>query len=59
MGEETILTGYCRALDQSRMVEAEFTAGAWQADCAWPDCPHAAACGIAQALRELPGGENP
>ena len=51
--EEKIITGYCRALDQSRMVEAEIEDGKLFADCAWPDCPHRSVCLIAQALQEL------
>ena len=51
--EEYIFTGYCRALDQSRMVEAEKQTGQLQADCAWPDCPHSSVCLIAKQLDEL------
>ena len=49
---EKIITGYCRTLDQSRMVEAEQLGETWEADCAWPDCPHAPVCLIAQQLEE-------
>lgn len=50
---EKIFSGYCRALDQSRMVEAEKLEEKWEADCAWPDCPHAPVCLIAAQLKEL------
>lgn len=50
---EKFISGYCRALDQSRIVEAEVDAGECQADCAWPDCPHAPVCLIAEQLKEL------
>ena len=48
--EEIILTGYCRALDQSRMVEVETSGETLTADCAWPDCPHCSSCLIAKQL---------
>jgi len=51
--DEQILSGYCRALDRSRMVVAEEDGGKWEADCAWPDCPHAPACEIAARLAHL------
>lgn len=52
MEKEIFLSGYCRALDQSRMVEVEISDGTVDADCAYPDCPHAASCQIAQKIRE-------
>lgn len=51
--EEYIFTGYCRALDQSRMVEAEVESTNVYADCAWPYCPHSSACLIGQQLQQL------
>lgn len=51
--EEHIFTGYCRCIDQSRMVEAETESGKVFADCAWPDCPHCGACLIAKELQQL------
>lgn len=51
---EQFVSGYCRALDQSRMVEMEWEPGGEaEADCAFPDCPHAGSCEIARKLREL------
>ena len=52
MEEEIIVTGYCRALDQSRMVTLEFYDGSWEADCAWPDCPCAPQCKLAEKMQE-------
>ena len=52
MEKEIFVTGYCRALDQSRMVEVEISGQDADADCAWPDCPHAPNCQIAQKIRE-------
>ena len=53
MEEEIIVTGYCRVLDQSRMVTAEYYRGVWEADCAWPDCLHAPQCQVAQKLADF------
>ena len=52
MEKEIFLSGYCRALDQSRMVEVEITDDCVEADCAYPDCPHAPSCQIAQKIKE-------
>lgn len=51
--EEIILTGYCRALDQSRIIEVELENGRPQADCAYPDCPYTASCLIAKQLKAM------
>lgn len=53
MEKEVFLSGYCRALDQSRMVEVEIIGTEVTADCAYPDCPHAANCQIAEKIREV------
>ena len=52
MEKELFLSGYCRALDQSRMVEVEISGQEVSADCAWPDCPHASSCQIAQKIQD-------
>ena len=52
MDEELIVSGYCRAMDQSRMVTLEWYQGEAEADCAWPDCPYAPQCVIAEKLRQ-------
>jgi hypothetical protein len=49
--EELFLTGYCRALDQSRTVCAEITAEKLEyVDCDYPACPYAPTCPIATQL---------
>ncbi len=51
--EEVFFTGYCRALDQSRIVEAEMEDGALQyVDCGFGGCPYEDNCPIAHQLRE-------
>lgn len=52
MEKEVFVSGYCRVLDQSRMVEVEICDGKVCADCAYPDCTHAFNCQIAQKIRE-------
>ena len=53
MEKEIFVSGYCRALDQSRMVEVEICSTEVNADCAYPDCPHRAACPIAEEIEKL------
>ncbi len=50
---EEFVSGYCRALDSSRVVTAELENGSWEIDCDYGCCPHASACPIAEKLREL------
>ena len=51
MEQEKILTGYCRALDKSRMVIAVFEDNCLtEIDCDYPNCPHAQSCPIAKQL---------
>ena len=52
MEKEIFLSGYCRALDQSRMVEVEIADTEINADCAYPDCPYASNCQIARKIKE-------
>ena len=53
MEQERILTGYCRSLDQSRMVVAEFEDGhLTEIDCDYPHCPHLQSCPIAKQLEQ-------
>lgn len=47
--EEMILTGYCRCLDQSRMVTVEWEQSEPEADCSFAACPHL------RRLRNRPG----
>ena len=50
---EQCFSGYCRALDASRVVMADTDDGA--ADCDFPACIHAPVCKIAAELREFLG----
>lgn len=52
MEKEIFVSGYCRALDQSRMVAVEISDGQVEADCAYPDCPYAPGCPVAQKIQE-------
>ncbi len=52
MEKEIFVSGYCRALDQSRMVEVEICSTEVNADCAYPDCPYAPGCQIALKIKE-------
>ena len=52
MEKELFVSGYCRALDQSRMVEVEIIGNQVDADCAYPDCPYVSSCQIAQKIKE-------
>lgn len=53
MEEETFLSGYCRQADASRMVTIVTEAGRLlETDCAYPNCPYAPDCQIAEKIRE-------
>ena len=52
--EEKIFTGYCRCLDQSRMVTVETEAGQPpEIDCGYLACVHRFQCAIAQQIAEF------
>ena len=54
MEDEKFITGYCRQLDQSRVVTAVTEAGQLtEVDCCYPNCVHAPACPIARELHTL------
>ncbi len=58
MEKEKILTGFCRATDQSRMVTVEYTGGAQggsleQVDCGYESCPHRYTCEIGRSIAAL------
>ena len=53
MEDEIIISGYCRCLDQNRIVTAEREDGKWYFDCSFGNCPHEASCQVAQKLREI------
>ena len=48
---EVFLSGYCRCLDGARTVLVDTEDDC--ADCAYPDCPHRAACPIAEEIEKL------
>ena len=53
MEQELFLSGYCRCLDDSRMVEVIVEDGAVTAvDCGYYGCPHTASCDIAKRIKE-------
>lgn len=54
MEQEVFLSGYCRVLDQSRMVEAIADAGTiLEVDCSFGSCLYEGSCPIAEKLRKL------
>lgn len=54
MEQEFFLSGYCRVLDQNRMVEVVLDTGApAEVDCNYGSCIYEANCPIAQKIREL------
>lgn len=54
METEEFISGYCRTLDQSRMVTVELTDGQIdEVDCLYGSCPHEPNCPIAQRIRVL------
>lgn len=53
MEQEIFLTGYCRCIDQSRMVELITEDGKLsEVDCGYATCPHAQSCQIAEKIRQ-------
>ena len=54
MEQEQFLTGYCRTIDESRMV-AVVTENKrlLEVDCCYENCVHAPNCTIAKAIDEL------
>ena len=57
MEKESFISGYCRGIDNSRMVVV-ITADAKlvEVDCDYGCCPHAPNCTIAQQIQELVQG---
>ena len=54
MEQEMFFTGYCRCLDQSRMVEVIAVDGKpTEIDCNYGNCPHVGNCTIAQQIDAL------
>ena len=53
MEKEIFISGYCRALDQSRMVELVTNDGELiEVDCCYGSCVHEPNCQIAKQIRE-------
>ena len=56
--EEHYLTGYCRCLDSSRMVEVVLTDGKLdECDCSYGNCKFQPQCTIAKGIEELVSDE--
>lgn len=54
MEREGFISGYCRQIDQSRMVAVEAEDGTLTAvDCLYETCPYAPCCTVAQKIREF------
>lgn len=54
MTQEEIVSGYCRILDQSRMVTVETEDGKLlEADCCYGSCIYEPNCTIAKSIRTL------
>ncbi|MBQ9762695.1 MAG: hypothetical protein IJV82_06440 [Oscillospiraceae bacterium] len=54
MEREDFITGYCRSIDQSRMVAVITEDGRLlEADCQYETCPHTQSCPIAQKIEEI------
>lgn len=53
MEKEVFISGYCRSIDQSRMVSVVTEDGELiEVDCCYETCIHAPNCSIAQQIRE-------
>jgi len=52
MEQEAFLSGYCREIDQTRMVVAEYYEGELDISCSYANCPYAPNCTIAEKIRE-------
>ena len=54
MEKEFFISGYCRAIDQSRMVELVTEDGQLtEVDCCYGSCVHEPNCQIAKQVREI------
>lgn len=54
MEKEIFLSGYCRTIDASRMVEVILEdEKLLEVDCCYESCPHTPNCTIAKSIREL------
>ncbi len=54
MEKEHFISGYCRTIDQSRMVTAVTENGQLtEVDCCFDNCIHAPNCTVAKEIRQL------
>ena len=53
MEKELFLSGYCRCLDNSRMVEVVVSDSEAEIDCSYENCPHTSVCEIAKRIDEI------
>ena len=54
MEKEAFFSGYCRCLDNSRMVAVCVEEGQLsEVDCSFENCPHTPNCTIAKSIQEL------
>ena len=54
MEKEVFISGYCRTIDQSRMVAVVTEDGQLvEVDCCFENCIHAPNCSIAQQIEEV------
>ena len=54
MERETVISGYCRQIDNGRMVCVEADGQRLtDIDCQFPNCPHAPACPVGEKIREF------
>ena len=54
MEKETFISGYCRGIDDSRMVLVVTADGELlEIDCNYGACPHCSSCDIAKKVQEL------
>ena len=54
MEREAFFSGYCRQIDESRMVTAEAEDGTLTSiDCAYETCPHTQSCTVAQKITQF------
>lgn len=59
MENEYFFSGYCRTIDESRMVAAVTEDGKLtEVDCCYSSCIHASSCPIAQEIEKLKKKSN-
>ncbi len=54
MEKEAFFSGYCRCLDDSRMVSVFVEDGVLsEVDCSYENCPHTPNCTVAENIKKL------